>query len=154
MLIRYTFLLMSICIFSSYASSVFGSDWRKVDNAETLAKIYSDTTLRGVNYPHSNIDYNKLNTEWQIDYCSDGTGILTFWDQVYPRTWKIKGQDQVCVTVHAEEKCYFYEEHTRWKNIYRTGVIGKRRAPRVFITNNRSAPWVFIVNNQKPEICP
>jgi len=142
MIIRYIFLLISSCIICLFSSSVFGSDWKKIKDPETLKTLYSDTTIRGVDYPQSNYDYNKLNTEWQIDYCSDGTGILTFMGQTYPRIWKINGQDQVCVTVHTEEKCYFYEEHRKWKNIYRTGVIGKR-----------NAPWVFIVNNQKPEIC-
>lgn len=154
MSIRYTFVFISLGILCLYSGSVFGSDWKKIRDPETLKRIYSDTTLRGVDFPDSNIEHKKLNTEWQIDYCSDGTGLLTFWDQTYPRTWKIKGQDQVCVTVHAEERCYFYEEHTKWENIYRTGVVGKRRTSRMFIANNQSAPWVFIVNNQKPEICP
>lgn len=139
---RNTCLLMLICILSFYSSSAFGSDWRKVNNPETLEKIYSDTRLRGVDSPHSNFEYNKLNTQWHIDYCSNGTGVLTFWDESYPRTWKIKGKDQVCVTVHSEEKCYFYEEHIKYLDVYRTGVIGKR-----------NAPWVFIVNYQKPAIC-
>lgn len=143
MRINTMFLVISICTLCLYASWVCASDWKRVGDPETLAAIYSDTTLRGVNYPQSEIAYNKLNTEWQIDYCSDGTGILTFMGHTYPRTWAVKGQDQVCVTVHSEEKCYFYEEHTKYLDVYRSGVSDKR-----------AAPWVFVVNRQKPAICP
>lgn len=142
MLSRYTFLSVSILLFCLHSSTVFASDWKKIRDHETLKRIYSDTTLRGVNYPHSNYDYNQLNTEWQIDYCSDGSGILTFMGHTYPRSWRIEGSDQICVAVHSEEKCYFYEEHPKYLDVYRTGVVGKR-----------NAPWVFAVHRQKPQIC-
>ena len=140
--IRFLFLFVSIFLLFLQSTGVFASDWKKIQDPETLKKIYTDTTLRGINYPQSNLDYNQLNTEWQIEYCSDGTGILTFMGHTYPRTWKIKGNDQICITVRSEEKCHFYEEHTKYLDVYRMGVVGKR-----------NAPWVFTVRRQKPEIC-
>lgn len=111
MLNRYTFLSVSALIFCLHSNSASASDWKKVEDPETLKALYSDTTLRGSDYPPSSVAHDQMNTEWQIDYCSDGTGILTFMGHIYPRTWRINGSDQVCVTVHSGENV------TSWRRI-------------------------------------
>ena len=144
MLNRYTFLSVPVLLFYLHSSTVLASDWKKIEDPETLKALYSDTTLRGSDYPPSGVARDQMNTEWQIDYCSDGTGILTFMGHTYPRTWRTNGSDQVCVTVRSEEKCYFFEEHTEYLDVYRLGVLGRKQS---------KAPWVFNVIRQKPEIC-
>lgn len=144
MLIRFLLLFVSIFFLLLQSTGVFASDWKKIQDPETLMKIYNDTTLRGSDYPPSDVVREKMNTEWQIDYCSDGTGILTFMGHTYPRTWRINGSDQVCVTASSEEKCYFFEKHTKYLDVYRLGVVGRRQ---------NTTPWVFNVIRQKPEIC-
>lgn len=94
MLIRDSFLFMLIATLCLTSSNVFASDWRRISDPETLQAIYSNTTRRGSDYPPSGVANNKMNTDWQIDYCSDGTGVLTFMGHTYPRTWRIEGSDQ------------------------------------------------------------
>lgn len=122
---------------------VQAQDWRKIDDPKLLEKIFTDTTMRGISWPTANKDFQRLDTDWQIEYCADGTGVLTFWDHKTPRTWKITAKDEVCIYTQHGEKCYFYEENMKYHDIYRCGVVGKREGP-----------WVFKVQNDKPDVCP
>ena len=102
-----------------------------------------DTTLTGMPWPTSNLDFYHLDADWQIKYCANGTGVLIFWANETPRTWEIIGDDKVCISTIQGEKCYFCEENTKYKDIFRCGVVGEEEAP-----------WVFRVMNKKPDICP
>lgn len=135
-------IFVSVCILFFLSTSIYANEWRKIEDKESLEKIYHDTTLRGVSWPNPKFKNQQLNTQWHIDYCADGTGVLIFWEEKYPRTWKVTGQDQVCIRTDFGEKCYFFEESTKYKDLYRGGVFGKKKAP-----------WVFTVINEKPEWC-
>ena len=127
----------------SFSFAVQAQEWKKIDDPQVFRQIYTDTTLRGMPWPTANLDFHNLDTDWQIKYCADGTGVLTFWANETPRTWEIIGNDQVCISTVHGEKCYFCENHLKYKDIFRCGVIGKKEAP-----------WVFRVTNDKPDICP
>ena len=94
-------------------------------------------------WPKTNLDYALLDTSWEIKYCADGTGVLTFWANEIPRTWEILGNDKVCISTPSGKKCYFCEENLKYENIYRCGVEGQKEAP-----------YVFMVTKGKPDICP
>lgn len=136
-------LCLSFTLVHSQVILVHAQEWKRIDDRQTLEKIYVDKALRGIYYPTANRDFQHLDTNWQIDYCADGTGILTFWEQKTPRTWEITADDEVCISTQHGKKCYFCEENMKYKDIYRCGVVGKREAP-----------WVFAVQNEKPESCP
>ena len=58
---------------------VQSQEWKKIDDHKVFKKIYMDTTLTGMPWPTSNLEFYHLDTNWQIKYCADGTGVLTFW---------------------------------------------------------------------------
>lgn len=123
--------------------SAHAQDWKKIDDPKVFRQIYTDTTLRGMQWPTANLDFHHLDTNWQINYCADGTGVLIFWANETPRTWEIIGNDKVCISSAQGEKCYFCEENLKYKDIFKCGMVGQKEAP-----------WVFKVINEKPEICP
>lgn len=138
---------VSVCLAFAFVltqnSMVQAQDWRKIDDRKSFEKIYVNKTLRGISWPTANRDFQRLDTDWQIENCSDGTGVLTFWDHKSPRAWKITANDEVCIYTQHAEKCYFCEENMKYIDIYRCGVVGQKEAP-----------WVFKVLNDKPEPCP
>lgn len=140
-------LLLFICMtcFSVlfFNLAVYAQEWKKIDDQEVFRQIYTDTILRGVSWPTANLDIHHLDTNWQIKYCADGTGVLTFWENETPRTWEIIGNDKVCISTAYGEKCYFCEENLKYNDIFRCGVAG-----------TKEAPWVFRVTTEKPDICP
>lgn len=117
-------------------------EWQKINDPKSLDEIYNDTVLVGVQWEQSQFHLNFAPTDWNIEYCQDGTGQLTFKGIVSPRSWKIKGKDQVCITTEFGEKCYFYERHLKYKGLYRNGLVG-----------SKTPTWVFRVSDQKPTIC-
>ena len=135
------FITFSFVFTISFA--VHAQEWKKIDDPKVFRQIYTDTTLIGMPWPTANLDIHHLDTNWQIKYCADGTGVLTFWANDIPRTWEIIENDEVCISTAHGEKCYFCEEHLKYKEIFRCGVAG-----------TKEAPWVFRVTNDKPDICP
>ena len=46
------------------------------------------------------------------EYNPDGTGTLYSWGAAIPRTWEVKGNDQICVTAERTTTCYQIEKNT------------------------------------------
>ena len=87
------------------ASLAFADNWNPVIGEQALRKIYSNTR-----------------TEWKDfvgEYCSDGSAVVYGWGETFPRTWKVKGDDQVCVTSAEGTECYRFEQSTTSANLYR-----------------------------------
>ncbi len=64
------------------------------------------------------------------EYHSDGTGTLYTWGTEIPRTWEVKGDDQICVTGRGETICYQLEHNSNNPNLFRfrdvaTGKVGE-----------------------------
>ena len=134
--------LMSLCLVFMLAPLGNANQWQKINDPDALAKIYNNTVLVGVQWPRQQYDLNKIPTDWQIEYCQDGSGRLTFWGEVTPRSWRIKGRNQVCITTDYGEKCYFFEQHSIYGKLYRSGLAG-----------SKIAPWVFKISDRQPAIC-
>ncbi|MEN8712172.1 MAG: hypothetical protein ABF326_08250, partial [Arenicellales bacterium] len=58
------------------------------------------------------------------EYRADGTGTLYSWGAVLPRTWQIRGDDQICITERLETLCYTYEKNTADTELYRARELG------------------------------
>lgn len=126
------------------------SDWEKINNAELLKPIFNNTTLRGISWARSEFEINKLPTDWEVEYCQDGTGVLTFmglpnarkWRLSTNAKWRLKSSAIACITTDLGEKCYFYEQHVKYGKLYRAGLVG-----------DNIAPWTFVISDEIPSLC-
>ena len=53
------------------------------------------------------------------EYNADGTGTLYSWGARIQRTWKIEGDDRVCITAERVTFCYQFERNSDNENLYR-----------------------------------
>lgn len=86
-------------------TSESSKEWVAIKTPEELRAIYSNTTLRGTVFGNK----GARSTPFMGHYRSDGTGVLIVGDRRLPRTWEIKGNDQVCVTDAEATNCYRYQ---------------------------------------------
>jgi|LKGT01.1.fsa_nt_gi hypothetical protein len=45
------------------------------------------------------------------EYYPDGTAKIEAWNEVFPRTWEIRGADQVCYSSETDTNCFFLERN-------------------------------------------
>lgn len=98
--------------------------WHPVTGAETLRNFISDLTVER-ELPNGEISRGE--------YRADGTGTLYTWGTALPRTWEIRGDDQICITERADTMCFTFEQNTGDAGVYRardtaTGVLTEFRA--------------------------
>ncbi len=90
--------------------TVLAQSWEPYTGAENLRRLMSDTVVEGK--PKEGVTsigrYNK-----------DGTGELTVWGETFPRTWRIEGEDQVCISVGQSETCARFEKAVGQETVYR-----------------------------------
>jgi hypothetical protein len=76
---------VSICLLQATAAAA--ADFKVVDDPEELRKLYSNKTFRGKSFDGSpSVAY----------YRADGKALWIAGERRIPRTWEIKGRDQVC----------------------------------------------------------
>jgi len=63
------------------------SDWQKVEDPKELRALYSNKT-------HRQLSYSREAT--MTHYRADGKALFISGERRIPRTWEIKGNDQVC----------------------------------------------------------
>lgn len=69
------------------ATGAMASDWQKVEDPAALRALYSNKT-------HRQISYSREAT--MTHYRADGKALFVQGERRIPRTWQIKGSDQVC----------------------------------------------------------
>ena len=102
-----SFALTTIAFALGFPASVAAqspADWADIRGQQELAALFSNKTLKG--------------NGWTGHYRVDGNGILILASgQREPRTWKVKGDDQVCVTttsaVGASTNCFRFQRHKK-----------------------------------------
>lgn len=98
---------MVVLLLSAPAVAQSSKDWVDITNAEELRALYSDKTFKG-NGPYGNPIVSH--------YRSDGKGMLITGDRRIPRTWEVRGNDQVCVSDARETNCYRAQRHKQNTN--------------------------------------
>ena len=86
------------------------SEWLPVTGAETLRDFISGLQAERT-LPNGEISRGE--------YRADGTGTLKSWGATIPRTWAIKGDDQICITERLETLCYTFEKNSAEPGLYR-----------------------------------
>ena len=86
------------------------SSWQLVTGAEELRRFMSGTKAER-ELPNGEISRGE--------YHPDGTGMLHAWGASIPRTWSVKGDDQVCITAELNRQCYRFELSSEDPGLYR-----------------------------------
>jgi hypothetical protein len=95
----YTF-IFCMMVFNVYAQD---AQWEPVTGADTLREFMAGLKAE-----------RKLPSgkKQSVEYHADGTGILHSWGGSFPRSWDVKGDDQICYTVGNEIQCVRLEKNT------------------------------------------
>ncbi|MEX1285183.1 MAG: hypothetical protein AB1Z18_10590 [Desulfobacterales bacterium] len=94
-----------------------------VTGTETLRNFMSDRTAERT-LPGGEVSRGE--------YRPDGTGTLYAWGASIPRTWSVKGDDQICITAESVTQCYTLERNAANPELYRardaaTGALAEFR---------------------------
>ena len=106
--------IISMLFIVGASAIALGAEWEPVTGKEALSKFMSGTTLK----------WEEGGGQSWGEYRADGTGTLHAWDASSPRTWEVKGDDQVCVTAGNVTECWQLEKNSADPNLYRSREIG------------------------------
>ena len=87
------------------------ADWVDVNDPKALRDLYSNKTFRGKDY---------LDRPFVSHYRPDGQGVMISESGRVPRTWEVKGNDQVCLKLPWDSPCYRIQRHTSKPGTYRS----------------------------------
>ena len=109
MLIRNT-AFVAFSLFAVVPPAV-AQDWAPVTGANTLREYMSGLQAER-ELPNGTISRGE--------YYADGTGTLYSWGESFPRTWRIEGDEYICVTEQRlSEVCYSIERNNADPDLYR-----------------------------------
>ena len=94
-------------VFASTAMSQADKAWVDIKGAKQLRALYSNKTFKGK---------DGWGNNFVGHYSPDGKGIFIVGDLRYPRTWEVKGNDQVCVTEARGTDCYTFQRNRKHRN--------------------------------------
>ena len=100
--------ILALCLL--YCASVSATEWETVDDPSILRGLFSDTVMQA-----TLVD----GVIAEATYNADGTGELRAWGEVFPRTWEVRGENQVCIGMERESKCFAMERSTDQPDTYR-----------------------------------
>jgi len=91
-----------MCLLAVMTGPTYAANWAGLSGAETLQELVSG-----------------VRAEIQLkpgviaigEYYADGTAKIEAWGETFPRTWKVRGDDQVCYASETETNCYTYEQN-------------------------------------------
>jgi len=63
------------------------------------------------------------------EYYPDGTAKIEAWNEVFPRTWEVRGGDQVCFLSETETDCFFLELNRSNPGKFRSAASKRERSP-------------------------
>jgi len=111
--ISYTAAIVSI-ICTLFTNSVLADSWKPIDDVKVLNSLFSDTLFEAT---------LKDGVKATATYNQDGTGKLKAWGDTFPRSWKIKGSNQVCIDIDDRPVCFSIEKSSDTKDLYRAKNI-------------------------------
>ncbi len=89
----------------------YADDWAKLSGAETLQEFVSGARAAILLKP---------GVIAIGEYYADGTAKIEAWGETFPRTWEVRGDDQVCYSSETETDCYTYEQNLAVPGEYRS----------------------------------
>jgi hypothetical protein len=98
------------CLFLLATSVTGAQTWEPVAGADNLSALFSDTVMTTT---------LKDGVVAKATYNSDGTGELMAWGDSFARSWQVKGDGQVCLTIDDQVRCFTIEKESSGSNRYR-----------------------------------
>lgn len=108
---RMSTVIASAALCLAAAAPAQASDWQDIKDPAALRALYSDKTFKGKDY---------LDRPFVGHYRADGQGVMIWQGTRVPRTWAVKGDDQVCVKLPWDSPCYRLQRHKAKPGVYRT----------------------------------
>ena len=93
------------------------NEWKPINDPAELRALYSNKTFKGT--------FTGNGVTWVGHYNADGRGLLTLNDKTTPRTWKVKGKDQVCATDVNGTTCNVFWRHRDKKGLIKIMNVDK-----------------------------
>lgn len=129
--------LSSLLVLSAVAVAQ-GTEWMPVTGSEALRNFMSGLKVERT-LPNGEVSRGEYNP--------DGTGTLFAWGAAIPRTWAIKGEDQLCVTAEETANCYQIERNSDDPNRYRARDVASGMVVEFQVTDGEA-----IVSGKPKEI--
>jgi len=98
------------CLLVLAMSNVAAQTWEPVTGADNLSALFSNTVMTAT---------LKDGVVATATYNSDGTGELKAWGDTFARSWEVKGDDQVCLNIDDQVRCFGVEKDSSGSNQYR-----------------------------------
>jgi len=96
----YNKLTLTITCVLWLSSAAQAQEWQPVTGADNITALFSDTTHTGT---------LRDGVTATATYNADGTGNLRAWGDVIERRWRVEGDDQVCLEIGTETRCFTLE---------------------------------------------
>jgi hypothetical protein len=96
------------------AGHAYADNWVEFSGAEVLQEFVSEATAEIELRP------GVIATG---EYYEDGTARIEAWGEIFPRTWEVRGDDQVCYSSTTETNCYTFEQNLDVPGEYRATHI-------------------------------
>jgi hypothetical protein len=104
-------------------------EWQPVTGAENLRDFMSGTKAERT-LPNGDVSRGEYNP--------DGTGTLYAWGTSIPRTWEVRGNDQICVTAERATNCYQFERNIADPGLYRARDVATGSITEFRVTDGRA----------------
>jgi len=89
-------------VFLVLAISIAGAEaWEPVTGADKLSALFSNTVMTA----KLKKDVTAIAT-----YNSNGSGELKAWGDTFPRFWQVKNDEQVCIEIDVQTRCFRIEK--------------------------------------------
>ena len=114
---------------STHSAQTPNHDWVPVTGTDTLHDFMS-----GLKAERELANGEQATAEYNVD----GTGVLHAWGASIPRTWKIKGDDQLCFTAKNETLCYTLEKKSGEEGLYRVRDVTTNKVNEFRVTSDHT----------------
>ena len=118
------FLTMFFLLYISTATAQ-SDEWQLLTGEENLRNFMSGREMK---YE------DPEGRQTRGEYRADGTGTLYSWGAKIPRTWAVKGDDQICVSENIATRCYQFEKNVADPSLYRVRDVSSGRLSEVRVT--------------------
>jgi len=88
----------------------YADNWADLSGAETLRKFVAGASAE-IELRQGVVAIGE--------YYEDGTAKIEAWGETFPRTWEVRGDDQVCYSSATETNCYTFEQNLDVPGEYR-----------------------------------
>ena len=127
--IRLQTVMLSTLFVLILSPTLQANEWIPVTGKETLSKYMSGMKAQRT-LPNGSLSRGEYNP--------DGTGTLFAWGASIPRTWMVKGDNQVCVTAERETICYQFERNSDNENLYRAREVVSGKVTEFKVVNGKT----------------